>query len=96
MSTPIVTRDDFPDMVVEHAASGELMINFRDVTRGMMAREKVLYDGHPVAAEANRFGQTVERRAALKAAAVAIEWGGIAWLRLDGHHRLATIIRWSG
>ena len=48
----VVTRDDFPDMVVEHAASGELMINFRDVTRGMMAREKALYDGHPVAAVA--------------------------------------------
>ncbi len=48
----VVTRDDFPDMVVEHAASGELMINFRDVTRNMMAREKVLYDGHPVAAVA--------------------------------------------
>ncbi|MEX2453864.1 MAG: xanthine dehydrogenase family protein molybdopterin-binding subunit, partial [Rhodospirillaceae bacterium] len=48
----IVTRDDFPDMEVEHAASGELMVNFRDVTRNMMAREKVLYDGHPVAAVA--------------------------------------------
>ena len=48
----VVTRDDFPDMPIEHAASGELMINFRDVTRGMMAREKVLWDGHPVAAVA--------------------------------------------
>ena len=48
----VVTRDDFPDMEIEHAASGELMVNFRDVTRNMMAREKVLYDGHPVAAVA--------------------------------------------
>ncbi|MDA0241184.1 MAG: xanthine dehydrogenase family protein molybdopterin-binding subunit [Proteobacteria bacterium] len=48
----VVTRDDFPDMAVEHAASGELMVNFKDVTRNMMAREKVLYDGHPVAAVA--------------------------------------------
>ena len=48
----IVTRDDFPDMAVEYAAAGELVINFRDVTRNMMAREKVLYDGHPVAAVA--------------------------------------------
>ena len=48
----VVTRDDFPDMEVEHAASGELMVNFRDVTRNMMARENVLYDGHPVAAVA--------------------------------------------
>ena len=48
----VVTRDDFPDMAVEHAASGELMVNFRDVTRNVMAREKVLYDGHAVAAVA--------------------------------------------
>ena len=48
----VVCRDDFPDMEVEHAASGELMVNFRDVTRNMMAREKVFYDGHPVAAVA--------------------------------------------
>jgi len=48
----VVTRDDFADMPEEYAASGELTINFRDVTRNMMAREKVLYDGHPVAAVA--------------------------------------------
>ncbi len=48
----VVTREDFPDMAIEHAASGELMVNFRDVTRNMMARENVLYDGHPVAAVA--------------------------------------------
>jgi CO/xanthine dehydrogenase Mo-binding subunit len=47
-----VTRDDFAEMPDELAAVGELMINFRDVTRNMMAREKVLYDGHPVAAVA--------------------------------------------
>src|SRR3972149_2864821 len=35
----VVTRDDFPDMAVEHAASGELMVNFKDVTRNMMARD---------------------------------------------------------
>ena len=48
----LVTRDDFADMPVEYAAAGELTINFRDVTRNMMAREKVFYDGHPVAAVA--------------------------------------------
>ena len=48
----VVTRDDFPDMEVEYAASGELMVNYKDVTRNMMAREKALYDGHPVAAVA--------------------------------------------
>ncbi len=58
----VVTRDDFPDMEVEHAASGELMVNFRDVTRNMMARENVLYDGHPVAAVAAA-SDAVARRA---------------------------------
>ncbi len=48
----VVTRDDFPEMPVEYAAAGELIVNFRDVTRNMMAREKALYDGHPVAAVA--------------------------------------------
>ncbi len=48
----VVTRDDFPEMPVEYAAAGELIVNFRDVTRNMMAREKVFYDGHPVAAVA--------------------------------------------
>lgn len=58
----VVTRDDFPDMEVEHAASGELMVNFRDVTRNMMARENVLYDGHPVAAVAAA-SEAIARRA---------------------------------
>ena len=48
----VVTRDDFADMPILHAAAGEIMINFRDVTRTMMAREKVLFDGHPLAAVA--------------------------------------------
>ncbi len=48
----VVTCDDFPDMPVLHAAAGEIMVNFRDVTRTMMAREKALFDGHPVAAVA--------------------------------------------
>ena len=46
----VVTQEDFADMPVLHAAAGEIMINFRDVTRTMMAREKVLFDGHPLAA----------------------------------------------
>jgi CO/xanthine dehydrogenase Mo-binding subunit len=48
----VVTRDDFAEMPDEYAEVGELMINFRDVTRNMMAREKALYDGHPLAAVA--------------------------------------------
>ena len=48
----VVTRDDFADMPVEYAAAGEITVNFYDVTRNVMAREKALYDGHAVAAVA--------------------------------------------
>ncbi len=48
----VVTRDDFEDQPSEMVAAGELPVNYRDVVRNMMAREKVLYDGHPVAAVA--------------------------------------------
>lgn len=48
----VITRDDFTDLPILHAAAGEIMVNFRDVTRTMMAREKALFDGHPVAAVA--------------------------------------------
>jgi len=48
----VVTRDDFAEMPNEFASAGELTVNYRAVTRNMMAREKVLYDGHPVAAVA--------------------------------------------
>ena len=58
----VVTRDDFPDMPEEYAAAGELTINYRDVTRNMMAREKVLYDGHPVAAVA-AISESIARQA---------------------------------
>ena len=34
------------------APAGEVMVNLRDVTRNVMAREKALYDGHAVAAVA--------------------------------------------
>jgi len=40
----VVTRDDFPDQI---QGSGD-----GDLTRNVMAREKVLYDGHAVAAVA--------------------------------------------
>ena len=48
----VVTRDDFADQPSEMAQAGELPVNYRDVVRNIMAREKVLYDGHPVAAVA--------------------------------------------
>ena len=48
----IVTRDDFRDQPSEFVPAGEMMINYRDVVRNVMAREKVLYEGHAVAAVA--------------------------------------------
>ena len=48
----IVTRDDFNDMPSEFVPAGEMLVNYRDIVRNVMAREKVLYDGHAVAAVA--------------------------------------------
>jgi CO/xanthine dehydrogenase Mo-binding subunit len=46
----VVTREDFIDQPGEFIPAGEMMINYRDVVRAVMAREKALYEGHPVAA----------------------------------------------
>jgi CO/xanthine dehydrogenase Mo-binding subunit len=48
----VVTREDFKDQPSEFIPAGEMMINYRDVVRSVMAREKALYEGHPVAAVA--------------------------------------------
>jgi CO/xanthine dehydrogenase Mo-binding subunit len=48
----IVTRDDFPDQPSEFIPAGEMLLNFRDIVRNVMAREKALFEGHPVAAVA--------------------------------------------
>jgi len=48
----VITRDDFTDLASEFVPAGEMMVNYRDMTRNVMAREKALYDGHPVAAVA--------------------------------------------
>jgi CO/xanthine dehydrogenase Mo-binding subunit len=48
----VVTRDDFGDQPSEFIPAGEMMMNYRDVVRNVMAREKVLYEGHPIAAVA--------------------------------------------
>src|SRR5215831_8099798 len=48
----VVTRDDFGDQPSEFIPAGEMMINYRDVVRNVMAREKALYEGHAVAAVA--------------------------------------------
>lgn len=48
----VVTAADFPNIASEEAFVGEGPMNFRDLSRNCMARDKVLYDGHAVAAVA--------------------------------------------
>src|SRR5258708_6965176 len=48
----VVTRDDFADQPSEFVPAGEMMMNYKDVVRNVMAREKALYEGHAVAAVA--------------------------------------------
>ena len=48
----IVTRDDFREMESEFVPAGEMLVNYRDIARNVMARDKVLYEGHAVAAVA--------------------------------------------
>ena len=48
----IVTAEDFPDIASEEAFVGEGPMNFRDLSRNCMARGKVLYEGHALAAVA--------------------------------------------
>ncbi|HEX3860410.1 MAG TPA: xanthine dehydrogenase family protein molybdopterin-binding subunit [Stellaceae bacterium] len=48
----VVTADDFPQIKSEEAFVGEGPMNFRDLSYNCMARGKVLYDGHAVAAVA--------------------------------------------
>ncbi|MGH7093751.1 MAG: xanthine dehydrogenase family protein molybdopterin-binding subunit, partial [Stellaceae bacterium] len=48
----VVTAADFPDIASEEAFMGEGPMNFRDLSRNCMAKDKALYDGHAVAAVA--------------------------------------------
>jgi CO/xanthine dehydrogenase Mo-binding subunit len=48
----VVTAADFSDLPSEFIPAGEMMVNYRDMTRNIMAREKALYEGHAVAAVA--------------------------------------------
>ncbi|MFQ3361450.1 MAG: CO/xanthine dehydrogenase Mo-binding subunit, partial [Alphaproteobacteria bacterium] len=45
-----ITGDDFEDMPSQFIPVGEMVVNFRDMTRNVIAREKALYDGHPIVA----------------------------------------------
>jgi CO/xanthine dehydrogenase Mo-binding subunit len=48
----VITAEDLSDLPSEFVPAGEMMVNFRDMTRNVMAREKALYEGHAVAAVA--------------------------------------------
>jgi len=48
----VVTAADFPDLASEEYEAGESASNLRDLSLNCMARHKVLYDGHAVAAVA--------------------------------------------
>jgi CO/xanthine dehydrogenase Mo-binding subunit len=48
----VLTRADFEDREAELVPAGEMMVNYRDIVRNVMAREKALYEGHAVAAVA--------------------------------------------
>src|SRR5215470_4057135 len=48
----VITRADFGDQPSEFIPAGEMMMNYKDVVRNVMAREKALYEGHAVAAVA--------------------------------------------
>jgi CO/xanthine dehydrogenase Mo-binding subunit len=48
----VVTAADFPDLASEEYEAGESASNLRDLSLNCMARGKVLYDGHAVAAVA--------------------------------------------
>ena len=48
----VVNKDDIRDLPSEMVPAGEMMVNYRDITRNVMARDKVLYEGHALAAVA--------------------------------------------
>jgi CO/xanthine dehydrogenase Mo-binding subunit len=41
-----------PEITAEEGMAGESVVDYRDLSRNVMARDKVLYVGHPVAAVA--------------------------------------------
>ncbi|MEJ0077215.1 MAG: xanthine dehydrogenase family protein molybdopterin-binding subunit [Alphaproteobacteria bacterium] len=48
----VITGADFPEMKFDYVGPERVAQNFWHMTRNIMAREKVLYEGHPVAAVA--------------------------------------------
>jgi CO/xanthine dehydrogenase Mo-binding subunit len=61
----VVTAADFPDQKFEYVGPERVAQNFWHITRNIMAREKALYEGHPVAAIAAISKSVAEDAAAL-------------------------------
>src|SRR5207248_8622901 len=61
----VMTAKDFPDQKFEYIGPERVAVNFWHVTRNVMAREKVLYEGHAVAAVAATDPATAEQAISL-------------------------------
>jgi len=61
----VVTAADFPDIPSEEAFVGEGPVNFRDLALNVMARQKVLYEGHALAAVAASTQEIADQALAL-------------------------------
>jgi xanthine dehydrogenase molybdenum-binding subunit len=61
----VVTSADFPEVKGVMVQVGELLVNTNNLSRNIMARDKVLYDGHPVAAVAATSKHVAEEALAL-------------------------------
>jgi len=61
----VVTAADFPDIPSEEAFVGEGPMNFRDLALNCMARGKVLYEGHALAAVAASTQEIADQALAL-------------------------------
>ncbi len=61
----VVTSADFPDQKFEYVGPERVAQNFWHITRNIIAREKALYEGHPVAAIAAVSKSVAEEAAAL-------------------------------
>ncbi len=61
----VCTAADFPDIASEEAFVGEGPMNFRDLALNVMARNKVLYEGHALAAVAASTPEIADQALAL-------------------------------
>lgn len=61
----VITNADFPEISASDATKGTAPVNFQHLSQNLMARDKVLYDGHAVAAVAATTLRAAQRAAAL-------------------------------